>query len=219
MRQKQKPTGRTPVKQPAPSSPTRGPNSTRRRVLEAARGHFFHHGFRNVTMDDLAAELGVSKKTLYAHFPGKDALLEAVLNDEFARVSSRLAEARASSLGDFGVALQTMLGAMQEELTELRPPFVRDMRMKAPHVFERLQKRRAKLIETHFGALFRAGQRSGDVRRDIPATLMIESILAAIHAIMNPAKLADLQLSPREAFGGVIGIVLRGVLQPGKGKR
>jgi hypothetical protein len=48
---------------------------------------------------------------------------------------------------------------------------------------------------------------------------MIESTLAAIQAIMNPAKLADLQLSPREAFAGVIGIVLRGVLQPGKGKR
>ncbi len=202
-----------------PASARRGTLSTRRRVLEAARAHFFHHGFRNVTMDDLAAELGVSKKTLYAHFPGKDALLEAVLNDKFARVSSRLAEVQANSLGDFGGALQAMLGTMREELAELRPPFVRDMRMKAPHVFERLQKRRAKLIETHFGALFRAGQRSGDVRRDIPSTLMIESILAAIQAIMNPAKLAELQLSPREAFAGVIGIVLRGVLQPGKGKQ
>lgn len=221
MTQKPKNKERTAAKSagPRPTSARRGSHSTRRRVLEAARGHFFHHGFRNVTMDDLAAELGVSKKTLYAHFPGKDALLEAVLNDKFARVSSRLAEVQAGSLGDFGAALQAMLGTMQEELAELRPPFVRDMRMKAPRVFERLQKRRAKLIEAHFGALFRAGQRSGDVRRDIPATLMIESTLAAIQAIMNPAKLAELQLSPREAFAGVIGIVLRGVLQPGKGKR
>ncbi len=170
-------------------------------------------------MDDLAAELGVSKKTLYAHFPGKDALLEAVVNDKFSRVSARLAEAQQTSLGDFGDTLQAMLGAMQEELAELKPPFVRDMRLKAPHIFQRLQQRRAKLIEKHFGELFRAGQRSGDVRRDIPAALMIESILAAIQAIINPPKLAELHLSPKEAFAGVIGIVLRGVLRPEKGKR
>nr|MBA3354117.1 helix-turn-helix transcriptional regulator [Blastocatellia bacterium] len=86
MTQKPKNKERTAAKSagPRPTSARRGSSSTRRRVLEAARGHFFHHGFRNVTMDDLAAELGVSKKTLYAHFPGKDALLEAVLNDKFA---------------------------------------------------------------------------------------------------------------------------------------
>jgi AcrR family transcriptional regulator len=33
----------------------------RQRIVEAARGHFFNHGFRSVTMDDLALELGISK--------------------------------------------------------------------------------------------------------------------------------------------------------------
>ena len=48
---------------------------------------------------------------------------------------------------------------------------------------------------------------------------MIETILLAIQAIMNPQKLEELGLSPKEAFAGVIGIVLRGVLLPRKGKR
>ena len=39
-------------------------------------------------MDDLALELGVSKKTLYAYFPGKFDLLEAVLADKFAGCGS-----------------------------------------------------------------------------------------------------------------------------------
>src|SRR6266536_2863827 len=43
----------------------------RQRIVDAARVHFFSNGFRSVTMDDLAEELGISKKTLYAHFPGK----------------------------------------------------------------------------------------------------------------------------------------------------
>lgn len=193
--------------------------SPRRRLLEAARGHFLSHGFRSVTMDDLAAELGMSKKTLYAHFPGKEALLEAVMKDKFERVDATLQMIERSQPDDFAALLRAMLEGMQRELAELKPPFVRDMRLKAPHIFQRLEQRRARLIETHFRSLFLAGQRSGDVRRDISATLMIETILAAIQAIMNPQKLEELGLSPKEAFAGVIGIVLRGVLLPPKGKR
>ena len=46
----------------------------RQRIVDAA-GNIFSHGFRSVTMDDLAVELGI-KKTLYAYFPGKFNLLE-----------------------------------------------------------------------------------------------------------------------------------------------
>ena len=209
----------TPQKTVATGTPGGGAISPRGRLLEAARGHFLSHGFRNVTMDDLAAELGMSKKTLYAHFPSKEELLEAVMNDKFARVSATLEAIQRQQPDDFASRLQAMLLGMQRELSELKPPFVRDVRLKAPHIFQRLEQRRARLIETHFRGLFRAGQRSGDVRRDIPVTLMIETILAAIQAIMNPQKLEDLGLSPQEAFAGVIGIVLRGVLLPRKGKR
>src|SRR5260370_2392683 len=59
--------------------PRRKRDPNRQRIVDAARAHFFNHGFRSVTMDDLAGELGISKKTLYAHFPGKFDLLEAVL--------------------------------------------------------------------------------------------------------------------------------------------
>ena len=60
------------------------------RMITAARRHFFAHGFRGVTMDDLAEELGMSKKTLYASFPSKDALLRAVLLDKFRSVEMDL---------------------------------------------------------------------------------------------------------------------------------
>ena len=73
-----------------PRSRKRDPN--RQRIVDAARVHFFSHGFRSVTMDDLAEELGISKKTLYAHFPGKIDLLEAVLADKFAGVEATLKE-------------------------------------------------------------------------------------------------------------------------------
>jgi len=188
--------------------------SNRQRIVEAARMHFFNHGFRSVTMDDLAAELGISKKTLYAYFPGKFDLLEAVLADKFASVEARLKEVMRVHPHDFPATLHELLAGTQQELDEIKPPFVRDMRQKAPQVFKVVERRRAALIQRHFGKLFVDGQRAGMVRKDIPAELIIEILLAMVQAIMNPAKMEELGMMPKDGFAGIIKIVLEGALTP-----
>ncbi|HTL78175.1 MAG TPA: TetR/AcrR family transcriptional regulator, partial [Candidatus Babeliales bacterium] len=180
--------------------------------------HFFSHGFRSVTMDDLAEELGVSKKTLYAHFPRKIELLEAVLADKFAGVEAKLTEISRAYPHDFRTALHELLANMRRELDEIKPPFVRDMRQKAPHVFKTVERRRAALIERFFGKLFIEGQRTGMVRKDVPAKLMIEILLAMVQAIMNPPKMEELGMMPKEGFAGILKIVLEGALT-GKGRK
>src|SRR5215475_4837839 len=117
-------------------------DSSRQRIVEAARAHFFSHGFRSVTMDDLAAELGISKKTLYAYFPGKLDLLEAVLADKFQGVEAMLKQVTRAQPHDFPATLRDLLAGTQRELDEIKPPFVRDMRQKAPQVFQVIERRR-----------------------------------------------------------------------------
>src|SRR6478752_4627260 len=125
------------------SSQSRKHDANRQRIVEAARGHFFSHGFRSVTMDDLALELGISKKTLYAYFPGKFDLLEAVLADKFEGVETMLKEVTRAHPDDFPATLRDLLAGTQRELDEIKPPFVRDMRQKAPDVFKLVERRRA----------------------------------------------------------------------------
>src|SRR6266581_4015343 len=187
-------------------------DGSRQRIVEAARAHFFSHGFRRVTMDDLAAELGISKKTLYVHFPDKIALLEAVLDDKFASVEAKLKEIRDAYPHDFSTALHELLANTQHELDEIKPPFVRDMRQKAPHVFKVIERRRAALIGHFFGKLFIEGQRTGMVRKDVPAKLTIEILLAIVQAIMNPLKMEELGMTPKEGFAGILKIILEGAL-------
>jgi AcrR family transcriptional regulator len=186
-------------------------DSVARQIIAIARAHFFSHGFRSVTMDDLAVELGISKKTLYVHFPDKIALLEAVLADKFAGVEAKLQQITREHAHDFRVALHELLAKTQFELDEIKPPFVRDMRQKAPHVFKVVERRRAQMIERFFGKLFVEGQRTGMVRKDIPAQVMIELLLAAVQAIVNHAKVEQLGLTPKTGFASVIKIVLEGV--------
>jgi AcrR family transcriptional regulator len=195
-----------------PSRKTLPADADSQRIVEAARAHFFSHGFRSVTMDDLAEALAISKKTLYAHFPSKIALLEAVLADKFASVEAKLEEITRAYPRDFSAALHELLATTQRELDEIKPPFVRDMRQKAPQVFKIVERRRAELIQRFFGKLFVEGQRTGMVRKDLPAKLMIEILLASVQAIVNPAKVEELGLTPKTGFASVVKVVLEGVI-------
>src|SRR5450432_4759974 len=55
------------------------------RILETADRLFYLRGIRAVGVDTIAAEIGISKRTLYNHFPSKDELIRAYLARRFTR--------------------------------------------------------------------------------------------------------------------------------------
>ena len=52
------------------------------RIQSKAHELFLQYGIRSVSMDDIAAQLGISKKTLYQYYTDKDELVDAVLQFE-----------------------------------------------------------------------------------------------------------------------------------------
>ena len=198
-------------KTPANDSPA-GRSPVRRRIITEAQRHFFAHGFRSVTMDDLARELAMSKKTLYACFPSKSGLLESVIHEKFHRVDADLSRITSKASSDCRGALHRLLACVQGHMEEIRPPFVRDIRREAPDMFQLVQTRRRELIQTYFGKLFHEGRRAGIIRNDIPSRLMIEILLGATEAIMNPATMAEYRLTPKSGFVTIITVVLEGIL-------
>jgi AcrR family transcriptional regulator len=196
---------------PAPSQRLRE-NTAAQRIVSAARRHFFANGFRSVTMDDLAEELGMSKKTLYASFPGKEALLRSVLLDKFRSVEIDLDRIASAASTDVLDSLHQLLACVQRHAEEIQPPFVRDMRREAPEMFQLVQSRRREMIQRHFGKILEAGRRAGIFRKDISTRLMIEILLGATEAIMNPPKMAELGLTPKSGFLTILAVVLEGAL-------
>ncbi|TVZ56638.1 TetR family transcriptional regulator [Lutibacter sp. Hel_I_33_5] len=55
----------------------------RDKILEKSTEMFLNLGFKSVTMDDIAAALGVSKKTIYNHFSNKTDLVQEVTSTVF----------------------------------------------------------------------------------------------------------------------------------------
>ena len=84
-------------------------------ILAAGRGLLFNHGPQAVSMQAVARIAGVSKVTVYARYPNREALVRAVIADQARHLAqdfraglSSIADVR-SALTDFGVRLQTFL--------------------------------------------------------------------------------------------------------------
>ncbi len=55
-------------------------------VIEAATEEFLSHGFTGTSMDRIAEAANVSKRTVYDHFPSKDDLFQAIIDEILERV-------------------------------------------------------------------------------------------------------------------------------------
>jgi AcrR family transcriptional regulator len=87
----------TTIEQPHPGRrlTVRG-KKTRAKIVEAATDLMRRRGVAATTLDDVVAAAGVSKSQLYSHFPGKDALVRAVID----RVGAHVLEREQNALGD-----------------------------------------------------------------------------------------------------------------------
>ncbi|MCH3881637.1 MULTISPECIES: TetR/AcrR family transcriptional regulator [Tenacibaculum] len=56
------------------------------KLLHTATEMFLNLGFKSVTMDDIAKEIGVSKKTIYSHFKNKTELVDEVTSTMFCQI-------------------------------------------------------------------------------------------------------------------------------------
>ena len=72
----------------------------RLRIVQAAHDLFNARGYKSVTISDLANRLGMSKKTIYQYFSGKEEIAAAVIEGALSRVNEiiDMAESQQSDL-------------------------------------------------------------------------------------------------------------------------
>ncbi|HVN24922.1 MAG TPA: TetR/AcrR family transcriptional regulator [Syntrophorhabdales bacterium] len=186
--------------------------SVRRRIITNARRRFLAHGFRIITMDDLATDLGMSKKTLYAHFPNKVALLEAVLRDKMHDIDVDLGRIASGDISSFPALLQELSACLRQHLEEIQPSFLWDIQREQPDMFLLVQKRRLEMIHRYFGKVLEEGRKAGLICKDLPPAFIIELLLAAVESILTPQKMKEMELTPPDGFLAIIRVVLTGIM-------
>lgn len=200
---------------PAPSaSPVLDENPVPTRIVRQARAHFFEHGYCQCTMDDLAAELGMSKKTLYVHFPSKEAIMTAVIDDLGREIRASADALFASRQLNFAEKLRGFAEGMVERLTKTNPRLLRDLQRFAPDLYRKVAEMRERNIPYVFGRFIEEGQLAGMVRTDVRTDFAVAFFLSAMNGLAQPATMARLGLTPRDLAPRAIELFFGGLLTP-----
>ncbi len=187
------------------------PAAPRQRIIEAARTLFMARGFTRVTMDELAVELKISKKTLYRHFSGKDELLEAAIEWQILHIKRQIAEICAAP-SDFIERLERLCSFIITTLARASQGFLEDLRRSRPDLWKRMTDFRRAQIEGEFARLVREGRRLGLVRADVNIPLFIQIYVAAVQGVINPGTLSRHGFTPDEAYRGIVSVMFEGIL-------
>jgi len=192
------------------TSPSEDPVA--QRIVAAARVHFYQHGFRGVTMDDLATEMGMSKKTLYVHFKSKMELVQAVMVAKLSQFQREMTEIFSDDPEMFVETLHRLLACGQSHAREVTPTFVRDLMRESPELIEAMKARRRAVIAQTFGRLLKVGQEANFIRKDITVEALIAILLGATDAVATPQNVTARGVSPGTVITEILSVFLHGVL-------
>ncbi len=136
------------------------------RILEKAHDLFMQYGIRSITMDEIAAQLGISKKTIYQFFTDKDAMVEAVVNDV---INGNEEDCRGFSLAAEN-AVHEIFMAMdftQEMLKAMNPQIMYDLEKHHPSAYKRLKQYKYQFLFSTIKENLERGAREDIYRTDL----------------------------------------------------
>lgn len=180
-------------------------------IVEAAGRLFFAPGFARVSMDDLARELGMSKKTIYRHFPDKRSLLAAVLDRQFAAVERTLVAAVEDAEGQpFGVRVQRFLIAAGSELGRIGAAQLATGRGDAM-LRQYVEQRVDAVVYRRLDELFRDGHRRGLL--SAPPELLSEITRGALERLLASQLPRELDWTAADLLQATVDTVLYGAIR------
>jgi len=185
-------------------------DATRRRILDKAGELFFQFGYKRVTMDDIARELGMSKKTIYLHVPSKDALVETYM---LSFLEETIGKATATFQGaeDVVELTQRLLPFLRERFSKISPVMMADMQRYYPHLWEQINERRMAVLGLYIGLLER-DREAGLIRPEVNPKVMAKIIMTVVQEVANPATFMELQVPLPDVMDTFINLMLRGAL-------
>ena len=187
----------------------------RDRILDAAERLLGRFGYRKMTVDDIAAEAGIGKGTVYLSFPSKEEVVLSTVDRIVDRVCAAMEEAAArdESAPD---RLRAMLRARVLVRFEAVAAYSASLNDLFGNVRAALLARRVRHFEREIGVLARViagGQQEGELAAGAPRRIGRALVLATnsfLPYALSPDELGDAKRLRREA-GDVIDIVVDGI--------
>lgn len=182
----------------------------RDRIIEQAMQMFVSQGIKSVRMDDIARQLGVSKRTLYELFGDKESLLYLAMEHFF---ECKRIERRNACVGARNVleAMFRVLGCIMDD-AEVIHRLLGNLHKFYPAVHERLLREGSAKSRCDLGDMLRQGIADGLFETSVNVDLAISVLYYTASAITDRKDLLLPEgMSEREAFVQIVSNFFRGI--------
>ncbi len=180
------------------------------KIIEKSADLFLNLGFKSVTMDDIAQEMGISKKTIYQYFATKTKLVEATAIFKFNCINDAINLCFCAKVNPIEEILK-MKDFIISQINSERPSAEYQFKKYYPRIFSILKQKQFEITKDCISGNLKRGIKEGYYREDIN----IEFISRAFFALM--VSLKDEEVFPKDTFtkiellGYVLDYHLRGI--------
>lgn len=167
------------------------------KILKKAADLFLNQGVKNVTMDEIARELGMSKKTIYAYFETKTHLVEATSLYIFDGIASGIQEIKKEKKNPieelFSIRNFILLSLKEEKSS---PEF--QLKKYYPKIFAKLRAKQKSLVESSILENIRRGMSEGMYRKGLNEDFIARMYFNGMTGIKDRVIFPENMFGPEE---------------------
>lgn len=190
------------------------------KVLEVSQTLFFKYGYSNVTTDNIALEVGITKKTLYHYFISKKEILDKVVSQVKNKLTNEIFSILLKEEYSYPEKLKRIITTFAVTLSAITTNFLYDVQKNVPDVWKLINEFKRDTVINHFSKVFDEGIKNGHINKNVNKEFTILIFMSAIDNLFNPYFLKQLPQdilkqipnSANDIFEGIVNVIYEGIL-------
>lgn len=178
-------------------------------ILEAAGLLFRKFGIRSISMDEIAAELGMSKKTIYQYVENKTGLVEKVL-EHYTLNSNACIDEIAGNMNAIDVLMQVS-EKVSEEISNSNPIMLFDLQKYYPSLHRNFVAKKKEHVYQRIKENMEQGMKEGIYREGLDVELIAKLYVEKLLGVHNPEFLSSMEFTQEKIFKVMFENHIRGI--------
>jgi len=180
------------------------------KIVEMTEEKFFRDGFYKTTMDEVASELKMSKKTIYKFFPSKEDLIMAIAKHFMEGLKNKVVPALSSDKNAIEklAELNGILAKVSQKISTNR---MDEIKTYFPNLWNEIDNFRTKMMFLNITKVIDQGKAEG-LFIDYPTPIVMNTLVSSVRSIVNPEFILNNNFSIAEAAINVFKVVIGGIV-------
>ncbi|MCE1246084.1 MAG: TetR/AcrR family transcriptional regulator [Firmicutes bacterium] len=179
------------------------------RIIEKASSYMYRYGIKRLTMEGLAEEIGISKKTLYAHFRGKKEVVDEIVVQSLRKIAGEQDELleKATTPVERLMAIFVPLLGLAQIMDKM---FFEDLAKYYPEVWKKVEEARWRRMQRVAETL--EGKMDTAITGRYSPAVIGNLIMTSLSSFATPANTTRIGITPSEAVDLFFNTIVMGLL-------